>query len=252
MKQRWYHLLCLLLLIAAASSPLALAANGKIVGVVRDAATKDVVPGANVLVVGTTLGGAADAQGRYYILNVPPGTYSLQVSAVGFAKTKIEGVSLVLDQTVEMNINLQSETVQLGEVVISAERRVVDKNRTSTKSTLTSEEIQSLPTMSVVDLLNTTPGAYKGFVRGGTIVETKTIVEGVDISNQLYEFAADNSNQGIIRSSGSVVRNNQSSQLSTNTNINLSGVEQFSLNTGATGAENPNATAGTINYALKE
>jgi hypothetical protein len=252
MKHRWYQLLCLVLLLAAVTSPLALAANGKIVGVVRDATTKDVVPGANVLVVGTTLGGAADKEGRYYILNVPPGTYSLQVSAVGFAKARVEGVSVSLDQTVEININLQSEAVQLNEVIITAERRVVDKNRTSTKTTITSEEIQALPTMSVVDLLNSTPSAFKGFVRGGQITETKTVVDGVDITNQLYEFAADNSNQGIIRSSGSVVRSNQASQLSTNTSINLSGVEQFSLNTGATGAENTSATAGTINYSLKE
>jgi outer membrane receptor protein involved in Fe transport len=241
-----------LLLIAAVSAPLALAANGKIAGVVRDASTREAIPGANVLVVGTTLGGAADAQGRYYVLNVPPGTYALQVSAVGFAKTRIEGISVVLDQTVEMNINLQSETVQLGEVVITAERRVVDKNRTSTKTTILSDEIQALPTATAIDLLNTTPGAFNGFVRGGTIVETKTIIDGVDVTNQLYEYAADNSNQGIIRSSGSVIRTIQSSQLSTNTSVNLMGIEQFSLNTGATGPENPSATAGTVNYSLRE
>lgn len=252
MKQRWYQFLCLLLLMAAVAAPLALAANGKIVGVVREAANKNVLPGANIVVVGTTLGGAADAQGRYFILNVPPGTYTLQASAIGFSKVKVEGVTVVLDQTVEININLQTEAVQLGEVVIAAERRVVDKNRTSTKTTIGSDEIQNLPAVSVVDLLNTTPGAFNGFVRGGAITETKTVVEGVDITNQVYEFAADNSNQSIIRGSGSVVRSNQSSQLSTNTSINMMSVEQFSLNTGATGAENPNATAGTINYALKE
>jgi hypothetical protein len=252
MKQRWYHLLCLLLLLAGATSQLALAANGKIAGVIRDAASKEAIPGANVLIVGTTMGGAADAQGRYFILNVPPGTYTLQISAVGYARTRVEGVTVVLEQTKEVNVDLRSETVQLSEVVISAERRVVDVNRTSTKTTITSDEIESLPTMNVIDLLNSTPSAYKGFVRGGRIEETKTVVDGVDITNQLYSFAVDNSNQGIIRSSGSVVRPVQSSQLSTTTDINMMGIEQFSLNTGATGAENPSATAGTINYSLKE
>ncbi len=252
MLHHWYKFPWFLLLSVVVSAPLVFAANGKIAGTVRDADTREAIPGANVVLVGTTLGSAADEQGRYFILNVPPGTYTVQGSAVGFAKVNIEGVTVTLDQIQELNINLRSEALQLGDVIISAERRVVDKNRTSTKTTITSNEIQNLPTVSVVDLLNMTPGAFKGFVRGGQITETKTIVEGVDITNQLYEFAADNSNQAIIRSSGSVVRNNANSQLSTNTNLNLSSVEQFSLNTGAAGAENPSATAGTINYSLKE
>lgn len=252
MLHHWYKFLCFLLLSVVFSAPLVFAANGKITGTVRDADTKEAIPGANVVVVGTTLGGGADEQGRYFILNIPPGTYTVQASAVGFAKLQVEGVTVTLDQIQELNINLRSEALQLGDVVISAERRVVDKNRTSTKTTITTDEIQKLPTLSVVDLLNMTPGAFKGFVRGGQITETKTIVEGVDITNQLYEFAADNTNQGIIRSSASVVRSNSNSQLSTNTNLNFSGVEQFSLNTGAAGAENPSATAGTINYSLKE
>jgi outer membrane receptor protein involved in Fe transport len=252
MMQRWYQFLCLLLLIAVAATPSALAANGKIVGIVRDASTKDVIPGANVLVVGTTLGGAADVQGRYYILNVPPGTYALQASAVGYGKLKIEDVNVVLDQTVEMNITLRSQDVQIGEMVITAERRVVDKNRTSTKTTVTSEEIQNLPTVSVIDLLNTTPGAYKGFVRGGRITETRSIVEGVDISNQLYENAQDYpNNQGILQSSAYLIRHSNG-ELNTTTDMNFAAIEQFSLNTGASGADVQSATAGTINYSLKE
>jgi len=251
MKQRWYQFLCLLLLVAVAATPLALAANGKIVGIVRDASTKDVIPGANVLVQGTTLGGAADAQGRYFILNVPPGTYALQASAVGYGKLKIEGVEVLLDQTKEINISLQTQEVQIGEMVITAERRVVDKNRTSTKTTITSEELGTLPAVSTIDLLNTTPGAFNGFVRGGRITESKTVIEGVDVTNQFYGLAADQTNQGILLSSGGLVRH-ESGTLNTTTNVAMDAVEQFSLNTGATGAENENATAGTINYSLKE
>jgi|GEM_PF-403334 len=251
MMQRWYQFLCLLLLIAVAATPPALAANGKIVGIVRDASTKDVIPGANVLVVGTTLGGAADAQGRYYILNVPPGTYSLQASAVGFGKLRIDGIDIVADQTLDMNVTLTSQEVQIGEMVITAERRVVDKNRTSTKTTVTSEELATLPTVTVKDLLNTSPGAFNGFVRGGRIMETKTIVEGVDITNQFYENAADQTNQNILQTSGGLVRN-YVGQLNTTANLDFDAVEQFSLNTGAPGAENESATAGTINYSLKE
>jgi outer membrane receptor protein involved in Fe transport len=251
MMQRWYQFLCLLLLIAVASTPPALAATGKIVGIVRDASTKDVIPGANVLVVGTTLGGAADAQGRYYILNVPPGTYSLQASAVGYGKLKIEEVTVVLDQTVEMNITLRNQDVQIGEMVITAERRVVDKNRTSTKTTVTSDEILNLPTVSVQDLLNTTPAAFNGFVRGGRITETRTIVEGVDVTNQFYENQSEQSNQGILQSTGHLTRHNVG-ELSSTTDLNFDAVEQFSLTTGAAGADVQSATAGTINYSLKE
>ena len=75
MMQRWYQFLCLLLLIAVASTPPAHAATGKIVGIVRDASTKDVIPGANVLVVGTALGGAADA------VKVPASEFRCQVRA---------------------------------------------------------------------------------------------------------------------------------------------------------------------------
>ncbi len=249
MRYAWFRVLflgCLLVLPVA----LALGANGKIRGTVRDDATKQALPGANVMVVGTTLGAMADAGGNFTILNVPPGVYRVQASAVGYRRVVVENIRISLDQTLEQNFNLPSEAVEVGEVLISAERRVVDKNRTSTKSTVTSEEISNLPMVSAIEVLNTTPGAFKGFVRGGKINETKTVIDGVDVSDQYYAVAAEQTNQGILVATG--LTRNSESQLSTAATVNFAAVEQMALNTGALGAENPSATAGTITYALKE
>jgi hypothetical protein len=229
---------------------LAFSANGKISGTVRDASTKQAVPGANVQLVGTTQGGSADAEGRYYILNVAPGRYSVQASAVGFKKTVIENVVVTLDQTLELNFDLQSEAVEVSEVVVSAERRVVDKNRTSTKTTVTSDEITALPTVSALELLNTTPAAFRGFVRGGKITETRTVVDGVDVTDQLYPVAAEQTNQGILQNLG--MTRNRESQLSTAASVTMGSVEQFALNTGAAGAGDVTGTAGLVTYSLKE
>ena len=53
--------------------------TGKLAGVVRDA-KKQPLPGANIILVGVPLGAASDPDGRYGILNVPAGTYSVKVS----------------------------------------------------------------------------------------------------------------------------------------------------------------------------
>jgi hypothetical protein len=192
----------------------------------------------------------ADAQGQYTILNVSPGLYRIQATVVGYRRVIIENVRVSLDQTVDQNFDLPSEAVEVGEVVVTAERRVVDKNRTSTRSTVTSEEITNLPMVSAIEVLNTTPGAYKGFVRGGKINETKTIIDGVDVTDQYYAVAAEQTNQGILLYTG--LTRNTESQLSSAASVNFGAVEQMALNTGALGADNPGATAGTITYALKE
>ena len=61
---------------------------GKIGGRILDADTKEPLIGANVVIVGTESGAATDADGRYYVLNIIPGTYDVRISYVGYG-TKI-------------------------------------------------------------------------------------------------------------------------------------------------------------------
>ena len=49
--------------------------TGKLVGIVLDRVSKEPLIGANVMIAGTGLGTSTDAEGRYFILQVPPKTY---------------------------------------------------------------------------------------------------------------------------------------------------------------------------------
>jgi outer membrane receptor protein involved in Fe transport len=251
MKHSWCKVLLILLIILAIPSFL-IAGNGKISGTVKDASTKEAVVGANVVVVGTLMGASTDPEGRYYILNVPPGNYTIQASVVGYARMEITNVQVRADQTTDLNFDLRQETIELKEVVIQAQMRGVDKSQTSSKSTVGKDELSNkLPINSVLEVLNTTPGAYRGYVRGGKITETKTIVDGVDVSDQYYALGADQQNQNILFSSGNLMRTRDYA-LSSSASVNFNAVEQLSVNTGAVGADNASATAGLINYSLRE
>ena len=72
------HFISILLLIFFIASDLHAAPGGKISGRVTDRATRQPLPGANVMIKDTRLGAVTDPDGYYFIINVPPGTYRLQ------------------------------------------------------------------------------------------------------------------------------------------------------------------------------
>ncbi|MEW6510965.1 MAG: TonB-dependent receptor [Bacteroidota bacterium] len=249
MTQRCYRFLAIVLLASAALTQVAVAGNGKITGAVKSS-DGAAVPGVNVVVVGTTLGAATDPSGNYFILNVPPGTYRVRASAVGYAPQVVVGVLIESDQILTLDFTLQSEAVGLAEIVIQAERPLVDRSLTASKSTITSDDISSLPIRTSVGLIATSASAYNGFIRGGRINETKTIVDGVDVSDQFYTYAGDMAHTPYLVYNS--VPRFHGSELSKIGDFSFNSVEQVSVNTGAVGAEYSSATAGLVNYALRE
>ena len=77
--------------------------TGKIAGKVTDVATGETVIGANIILIGQTLGAAADIDGIYFIINIPPGVYDIKASSIGYQSVTIQNVRVSVDQTTKLD-----------------------------------------------------------------------------------------------------------------------------------------------------
>ena len=145
-----------------------LAQSGTLQGVIKDEATKEPIPFANVvaMVSGLQKGGAqTDFDGNYTIKPLEPGLYDVVVSCVGFNKTTITGVRITPDKIAFNDVNLKSATVGLeGIEVKDYAVPLIQKDKTSVGGTMTSEEIDKMPEKSVAAVATTVGGVFS---RGG-------------------------------------------------------------------------------------
>src|SRR5690606_14675407 len=132
------------LALAVLLSGSASAQYGKIQGTVTDAATGEPLPGVNVLVEGTAQGTATDFDGRYTIIGVRPDTYTLVFSFIGYRTARIEGVRVSIDVTTTTDIALQEEVFEGEEIVVTAERELVQRDLTATTAFVSGDEIKAL------------------------------------------------------------------------------------------------------------
>ncbi len=174
--------------------------TGKVAGRVAEAATGLGLPGVNVVIAGTTQGGTTDADGYYHILNVKPATYSVRASFVGFAPVTTENVRVVQDQTTTVNFSLQEETLLGEELVVVAERPIVEMGRTTTTAVIDAEQLAVLPVTNVNDAINLQAGVVDGHFRGGRTGEVTYLVNGVPITNAFSKEAAFDIEQNMVSS----------------------------------------------------
>jgi len=157
--------------------------TGKIAGKILDAQTNEPLVGVNVLVVGTSLGASSDIDGQYFILNIPPGTYKVRASSVGYTPMDVDVVNVTVDQTTRIEFKLQSATVQMSDVVVTATRPIVQKDLTSTVSSVSGEQLGKLPLEDVASVVNLQAGVVDGHFRGGRSNEVKYLIDGVSVND---------------------------------------------------------------------
>ena len=174
--------------------------TGKIAGRVLEAGTNQGLPGVNVILEGTVIGGVTDADGYYYILNIPPGTYSVRASFVGFATVTTQNVRVVQDQTTTVNFELREEAIIGEEIVVVAERPIVEMDRTTTTAVIDAEQLEVLPVTNVRDAINLQAGVVDGHFRGGRTGEVTYLVNGVPITNAFSKDAAFEIEQNMVES----------------------------------------------------
>ncbi len=155
--------------------------NGKIAGVVSNTAGTPLA-GANVVVLGTSYGAAADADGRYFILDVPAGKYTVQFQYIGYATTEVTNIDVFSGLTTDLSQSLTEETIA-GEVVnVVAERPLIQVDKTSSINILTAEDLENLPIRNLNELIETMPGVIVQdggiHIRGGRDNEVAFFVNG--------------------------------------------------------------------------
>jgi outer membrane receptor protein involved in Fe transport len=156
--------------------------TGKVAGDVVDMKGEP-VPGVTVVLGGTRLGAYTDTQGHYNIINIPPGTYELRFSHVTYHALTVTGVQVSADQTTRQDMRMQETAVQLQTIEVRAARPIVDVQLTSTRATVTTEEINALPVQELADVVNLQAGVVEGHIRGGRAGEVDYQVDGVSVNN---------------------------------------------------------------------
>lgn len=163
--------------------------TGKIAGTVKDIQSGEGLPGVNVLVEGTALGAVTNVEGFYSIINVPPGTVTLKFSCLGYQVRTMSGIRVSVGLTSKVDAKLSSKALEIDDVVVVAERPVIEVDRTNTAAYMASEEIAELPVTEVAELIQLQAGVTQDaegqlHFRGGRSGEVAYLVDGVPVTNR--------------------------------------------------------------------
>jgi outer membrane receptor protein involved in Fe transport len=227
MKKKGMRIVLFSILMLALSASVFAGTTGKIAGVVTDKSTGDPLPGANIVVTGTNLGAASDLQGKFTILQVPPGTYSVMASVIGYTKVNAADIRIYIDQTADINFEMSMEALQGETVTVTADKNIVKKDVASSVASFSTSEVAIMPVNSVDQVVELQAGVEDGLViRGGDAGQSLFQVNGFTMRDP---------------------RNNQPI-----TGIAMNAIQEISVERGGFNAEYGQVRSGIINVVTKE
>lgn len=160
---------------------------GKITGRVVDENSGNALIGANVMVEGTSLGSATDADGQFTILAVPVGTHIIRCDYIGYSSKRISNVAVSNGLTTTQDYKLAVSAIKGAVVEVRAEKPIINKNSTNTTRIIDSETIENLPLRGVESIVATQTGTVADdgniYVRGSRAGDVAYYVDGVYMNN---------------------------------------------------------------------
>ncbi len=180
--------------------------TGIISGEVRDAVTKQPLPGANIIIEGTSIGAACDENGYYSIKNVIPGKYNLKASMIGYEASAYTDVTINPNRNHSVNFELRSVTMEMEEVQVTADYFSKPAENPVSFRTISPEEIRRSPGSAedIFRVMQSLPGVATAgarsaqlIVRGGSPDENLTLLDGIEVYNPIH-FARTGESMGII------------------------------------------------------
>ncbi|HUE88583.1 MAG TPA: carboxypeptidase regulatory-like domain-containing protein [Vicinamibacterales bacterium] len=227
---------------AGAVSAQTRATSADLTGVIYDP-LKAVLPGATVTVTnadtGTSRTSVTEGDGRYAILALPPGTYTIRVELSGFTPLVQEGVALALGSSVDLSFTLTLAGAQ-EQVIVNAVASVVDTQKTAVSSVVSQQQIESLPIngRNFISFSVITPG----------VTTDRTPQQGASATSGLT-FAGQRARSNNITVDG--VDNNDAAVGAVRATFSQEAVREFQVLTNSYSAEFGKASGGVVNIVTK-
>ncbi|MBI4520601.1 MAG: carboxypeptidase-like regulatory domain-containing protein, partial [Gemmatimonadetes bacterium] len=180
---------------------------GTLTGQVVAAGTLRPLVGAQVYVVGTSIGGLTNASGRYLFTNVPDGSATLRVELIGYAAAERQ-VTITPGSTLTQDFQLTEEALSLDEIVVTgtagtARRREVGNTIAQINTATISEPITSVDGLLQARAPGVLVSAQSGGSGSGATIRLRgnvsvalsnqplLYVDGVRVKSEPYPLGAD-------------------------------------------------------------
>ena len=177
-------------------------------------------------IVGANSSGVSSRKGTYTINGVPPGTYEVTVSFVGFAFTSVKQVTIKTDAVTFVDIELNRRTITTPPIIIMGElHEPASEEIPSTLYHFNQDDLNNRPISNFQDTFNYIPGVFENHFRGGRTQDVLYLLDGIPMVSSLTRDLA------LQLSPGSI--------------------EEVVVQTGGFSVEYGNANAGIVNIIRK-
>ena len=166
--------------------------TGDLYGRVSDFTTKQPIPFANILVIGTNFGAAANDKGFFKIEKLPVNTYQIRASVVGYNQQIKTDIVIQTGRPAEINFELTPQAIELEGVTVTSDYFRNDPLEVNSTRSFNYEELRRSPGgfEDVIRALSILPGVAQAdagrndlVVRGGAPSENLYLVNGIEVPN---------------------------------------------------------------------
>ena len=167
-------------------------------GHVYNEATGEAVSFSNILLEGTDIRTVTDLDGFFNFVDVPPGSYSLQATFIGFDTLRTD-VTVSAGQVKYLKLYMKEAAIELKTINVSASLEQRRNEVNFSKITVTPKQIKALPSAGgeadIAQYLQVLPGVISTgdqggqiYIRGGSPVQNKVLLDGMTIYNPFHSI----------------------------------------------------------------
>ncbi len=171
---------------------------GSIRGFVYEESSGEPAMFSNVVLDGTKIGTVTDANGFFNLSQVPVGTYTINVSYIGFDAIS-SSVEVVPNKINNEKFYLKESSIQLNTIQLSAERQESKTSVNTSVVKLTSKSLKKLPSIGgepdIAQFLQVIPGVvFTGdqggqlYIRGGAPIHNAVLLDGMILYNAFHSI----------------------------------------------------------------